>query len=109
MTESLWCSEGFVNETDDYSDDSPLDEVSRSLSQSEFQTDVQVHVVVQHIANRENADENTQARTFCNGRSAPVCHCENYGDNQDRYERCDDCNWHNSHHFFFWSEYGRVL
>src|SRR5215475_67872 len=56
--ESLWRSEGFVNKTDDYPDDSPLDEVSRSLSQSEFQPDVQVHVVVQHIANRQNANEN---------------------------------------------------
>ena len=42
----LWCSEGFANKTDDYSDDRPLDEVSHSLSQSEFQPDVQVHVVV---------------------------------------------------------------
>jgi hypothetical protein len=33
----LWCREGFVNKTDDYSDDSPLDEVSHSLHQSEFQ------------------------------------------------------------------------
>ena len=56
--ESLWCSEGFVNKTDDYSDDSPLDKVSRSLSQSEFQPEVEIHVVVQHIANRENAEEN---------------------------------------------------
>jgi hypothetical protein len=55
----LWCSEGFVNKADDYADDSPLDEVSHSLSQSEFQPDVQVHVVVQHkCANRENANEN---------------------------------------------------
>jgi hypothetical protein len=37
----LWCSEGFVNKTDDYADDSPL-----------------VHVVVQHkCANHENANE----------------------------------------------------
>jgi hypothetical protein len=43
----LCCSEGFVNKTDDYADDSPLDEVSPSLHQSEFQPDVQVHVVVQ--------------------------------------------------------------
>jgi hypothetical protein len=49
----LWYSEGFVNQTDDYSDDSPLDEVSHSLHQSESQPDVQVHVVVQHkCANR---------------------------------------------------------
>jgi hypothetical protein len=67
--ESLWCSEGFVNKTDDHSDDSPLDEVSHSLSQSEFQPDVQVHIVVQHSANRENANENAQARTFRSARS----------------------------------------
>jgi hypothetical protein len=36
----LWCSEGFVNKTDEDSDDSPLEEVSHSLSQSEFQPDV---------------------------------------------------------------------
>src|ERR1700693_5032604 len=42
----LWCSEGFVNKTDDDSDDRPLDEVSRSLHQGQFQPDVQVHVVV---------------------------------------------------------------
>src|SRR5712692_6815085 len=67
----LWCSEGFVNKTDDYSDDRPLDEVSRSLHQSEFQPDVQVHVVVQHkCANHENAKENAEARTFRSARSA---------------------------------------
>jgi len=44
----LWFSEGFVNKTDDDADDSPLDEVSHSLSQSEFQADVRVHVVVPH-------------------------------------------------------------
>jgi hypothetical protein len=36
-------------------------------------------------------------------------HCENYGDNQDRYERCDESNRHKSIHFFPSSEYGRVL
>ena len=59
----LRCSEGFVNKTDDYSDDSPLDEVSHSLFQSEFQPDVQVHVIVQHkCAYHENANENAEAR-----------------------------------------------
>jgi len=83
----LWCSERFVNKTDDYADDSPLDEVNHSLSQSEFQPDVQVHVVVQHkCANDENANENAEARTFRSARSALMYHCENYGDNQDRYE-----------------------
>jgi len=44
-----------VNKADDHSDDNPLDEVSNSLPQSEFQPDVQVHAVVQHkSANREN-------------------------------------------------------
>src|SRR5271154_3560190 len=105
-----WCSEGFVNKTDDYADDRPLDEVNHSLSQSELQPDVQVHVVVQHkSANHENADENAEARTLRNARSARMYHCENYGDNQDRYQSCDHSNWHNSHHFFFCSEYGRVL
>src|SRR5438094_9992558 len=81
----LWGSEGFVNKTDDYSDDSPLDEVRRSLHQSEFQPDVQVHVVVQHkCANHENADENAEARTFRSARSARMVHCENYRGNQDR-------------------------
>jgi hypothetical protein len=81
----LWCSEGFVNKTDDYADDSPLDEVSHSLSQSEFQPDVQVHVVVQHkSANHENANENAEARSFRSARSALMYHCEKYGDNQDR-------------------------
>jgi hypothetical protein len=101
----LWCSEGFVNKTDDYSDDSPLDEVSDSLSQSEFQPDVQVHVVVQHSANRENANENAQACTFRSARSALMYHCEDYGDNQDRYESRDQSNWHNSLQFFPRSEY----
>ena len=32
--------EGFVNKSDDDSDDSPLDEVSHGLCQSEFQSDV---------------------------------------------------------------------
>jgi hypothetical protein len=106
----LGCSEGFVNKTDDYSDDSPLDEVSHRLSQSEFQSDVQVHVVVQHkCANRENANENAEARSFRGARSALMYHCENYGGNQDRYESCDESNWHNSLHFFFGSEYGWVL
>src|SRR6476660_5114519 len=82
----LWCSKGFVNKTDDYSDESPLDEVSRSLHQSEFQPDVQVHVVVQHSANRENANENAEARTFRNARSTLMYHCESCGANQDRYE-----------------------
>src|SRR5437879_8924640 len=105
-----WCSEGFVNKTDDYSDDSPLDEVSSSLSQSELQPDVEVHVVVQHkCANHKNANENAEERTFRSARSARMYHCENYGGNQDRYESCDDSNWHNSHHFFLRSEYGRVL
>src|SRR5580765_4356441 len=81
----LWCSEGFVNKTDDYADDRPLDEVSHSLSQSEFQPDVQVHVVVQHkCANHENADENAEARTSRSAGSALMYHCENYGGNQDR-------------------------
>src|SRR5260370_11289798 len=85
MNSRLWCSEGFVNKTDDYSGDSPLDEVSRSLHQSEFQPDVQVHVVVQHkCANHENANENAETRTFRSARSALMHHCENYGDNQDR-------------------------
>src|SRR5271169_5153373 len=76
----LWCSEGFVNKTDDYSHDSPLDEVSHSLSQSEFQPDVQVHVVVQHIgANHENANEHAEARTIPGARSAMMHHCENCG------------------------------
>ena len=82
-----WCSEGFVNKTDDYADDRPLDEVSHSLSQSEFQPDVQVHVVVQHkCANYENANENAEARSFRSARSARMYHyhCENYRDNQDR-------------------------
>src|SRR5712692_5383273 len=106
----LWCSEGFVNKTDDYSDDSPLDEVSRSLHQSEFQPDVQVHVVVQHkCANHENANENAEARTFRSARSALMVHCEHYGDNQDRYESSAESDWHNFHHFFLRSEYGRVL
>ena len=81
----LWCSKGFVNKTDDYPDDSPLDEVSRSLHQSEFQPDVQVHVVVQHKgANHENANENAEARTFRSARSALMVHCENHGGNQVR-------------------------
>src|ERR1700722_8547947 len=101
----LWCSDRSVNKTDDYSDDSPLDEVSHSLSQSEFQPDVQVHVVVQHkCANHENANENAQARTFRSARSArpdvSLRKC---------YQSCDQSNWHNSHHFFLSSEYGRVL
>src|SRR5438105_381358 len=97
----LWGSEGFVNKTDDYSDDSPLDEVRRSLHQSEFQPDVQVHVVVQRKgANHENANENAEARTFRSARSARMDHCEKDGDNQDRYESCDDSNWHNLVHFF---------
>src|SRR5258705_8126041 len=105
-----WCSVGFVNKADDYADDSPLDEVSNSLHQSESQPDVQVHVVVQHkCANHENANENAEARTFHSARSALMYHSENYGGNQDRYESCDQSNWHNSHHFFFRSEYGRVL
>src|SRR6266478_3820328 len=106
----LWCSEGFVNKTDDYADDSPLDEVSRSLSQSEFQPDVQVHVVVQHkCANHEKANENAEARTLRSARSALMVHCENYGDNQDRYESSAESDWHNLHHFFLRPEYGRVL
>src|SRR5437868_2531114 len=106
----LWCSEGFVNKTDDYADDGPLDEVSHSLSQSEFQPDVQVHVVVQHkCTNHEEANENAEARTFRSARSARVHHCEYYGDNQDRYVSCDQSNRHNLKHFFFRSEYGRVL
>ena len=85
MYSRLWCSEGFVNKTDDYSDDSPLDEVSHGLHQSEFQPDVQVYLVVQHnCANHENANENAEARTFRSARSAVMYHCENYGDNQDR-------------------------
>jgi hypothetical protein len=36
----LWCSEGLVNKTDDFSDDSPLEGASNSLSQSEFQRDI---------------------------------------------------------------------
>jgi hypothetical protein len=65
----LWCSDRFVNKTDDHSDDRPLDEVSHSLSQSEFQPDVQVHIVVQHkCANHENANENAQTRTFRSAR-----------------------------------------
>src|SRR5229473_2559806 len=106
----LWCREGFVNKTDDDSDDSPLDEVSRSLHQSEFQPDVQVHVVVQDkCANHENANENAEARTFRSARSALMVHCENYGDNQDRYESSAESDWHNLHHFFLRPEYGRVL
>src|SRR5208282_3444454 len=86
----LWCSEGFVNETDDHSDDRPLDEVSNSLCQSEFQPDVQIHVVVQHkCANHENANENAHARTFRSARSALMHHCEDYRDNQDRHQSCD--------------------
>jgi hypothetical protein len=108
--ELLWCSEGFVNKTDDYSNDSPLDKVSRSLSQSKFHPDVQVHVVVQHKStNYENADENAEARTFRHAGSAAMDHCENNGDNQDRYETCDESNRHNLKHFFFTPEYGRVL
>jgi branched-chain amino acid transport system permease protein len=41
--------------------------------------------------------------------SAAMYHCENYGNDQDRYESRDQSNWHHSHHFFFRSEYGRVL
>ena len=71
----LWRSEGFVNKTDDYADDGPLDEVSRSLTQSEFQSDVQVHVVVQHeCANHENSNENAEARPFRSARSALMDH-----------------------------------
>src|SRR5438445_9468168 len=103
-------SNGFVNKTDNYSDDGPLDEVSRSLHQSEFQPDVQVHVVVQHkCANHENANENAEACAFRSARSALMVHCENYGGNQDRYESCRESNWHDLHHFFLGSEYGRVL
>src|SRR5687768_1939793 len=104
------CSEGFVNETDDYSDDRPLEEVSHSLSQGELQPDVQVHVVVQHKrANHESANENAETRTFGNARSALMDHGEKDGDNQDRHESCDQSNWHDSHHFFLRAEYGRVL
>jgi hypothetical protein len=64
---TLWYGEGFVNKTDDYSDDGPLEKVSHSLVQSEFRPDVQVHVVVQHkCANHENANEHAEARTFDN-------------------------------------------
>jgi hypothetical protein len=56
--------------TDHYSDNGPLDEVTRGLSESEFQPDVQVHVVVQHIANRKNANENAEAHTFRRARPA---------------------------------------
>src|SRR5580704_2523357 len=106
----LWCSEGFVNKTDDDSDDRPLDEVSHSLSQSEFQPDVQVYVVVQHkCANHENANENAQAGTFRSARSALMEGRENYRDNQDRYQSCGHSNWHNTHHLFLRPEYGRVL
>src|SRR5208282_2382949 len=106
----LWCSKGLVNKTDNYSDDRPLDEVSRSLHQSEFQPDVQVYVVVQHkCANHEYADENAQARTSRNARSALMNHCEQYGDNQNRYYSSDESDGHHSHHFFLRPEYGRVL
>src|SRR5882724_10744304 len=88
--ELLWCCKGFVDKTDDYSGDNPLEEVSHSLSQREFQPDVQVHVVVQDRANRENANKNAEARTFHRARPALMYHCENYGDNQDRYERCSE-------------------
>ena len=69
MTGSL-CSERFVNKTDDYAGDNPLDQVSRRLSHSEFRPDLKVHVVVQHIAHREDANEKTQARAFGYARSA---------------------------------------
>jgi len=51
---------------------------------------------------------NAEARTSV-VRSALMVHCENYGDNQDRYEVATNANWHNLHHFFLRSEYGRVL
>src|SRR5437899_1974542 len=107
---SCACGERIVNETDNDAKDGPLDKVSRSLSQSELRPDVQVHVIVQHkSANHENANENAQARTGRSAGSALMCHCENYGDNQDRYERCGQANWHDLKHFFFRSEYGRIL
>lgn len=83
---ALGCSERFVNKTDENSDDRPLDEVSHSLHQSEFQPDVQVYVVVQHkCANHEKAKENAEARTLHNARSALMDHRENDGDDQDRH------------------------
>src|SRR5579863_1189058 len=114
LIHDLWCREGFVNKTDNYSHDRPLDEVSHSLHQGEFQPDIQVHVVVQHkSANHKNANQNAQARTFSRARSTLMClyhyHCENYGDNQDRYQTCGHSNWHDSHHFFLGSEYVRVF
>src|SRR5271155_5881017 len=107
---ALWCSDGFVNKTDDYADDRPLDEVNHSLPQSEFQPDVQVYVVVQHkCANHENANENAEARPFRSARSARMYHCQDYGDNPDRYERCDESNRHYSPHLFLRSEHSRIL
>src|SRR5258707_15781854 len=86
----LWCSEGFVNKTDDYADDSPLDEVSRSLSQSESQPHVQLPIAVQHsCTNPENTNEIAEALTFRNARPALVNPGQNYSDNQDRYESSD--------------------
>ena len=57
-------SEGFVNKTDDYSGDDPLEEVSRSLSESESRSNVEVHIIVQHIAHGEDANENAHARAL---------------------------------------------
>src|SRR5579859_7022694 len=106
----LRCSRGLVNKTDDDSDDRPLEEISNSLSQSEFQPDVQVHVVVQHkSANHENADESAEARTCRSTRSARMQHGKNNGDNQDRHESCGQSDRHDCHHFFLGSEYVRVL
>jgi len=59
------------------------------------------------MANRKNANENTQAQT-CRP-SALMCHGENYGDNHDRNGRCEESKWHVTHHFFFSSKYHRVL
>src|ERR1700733_929790 len=98
----LLCSEGFVNKADNYADDGPLDEVNHGLCQSEFQPDVQVHVVMQHkSANHENANQDAQTRTFRSTRSPLMDHRENNRDHQDRYQRCGHSNGHHGHDFSF--------
>src|SRR5262249_35018331 len=60
-----------VDEADDRADQRPLEEVGDRLSNRERESDLQVHVVVDHErAHREDADERAKARAFDGSRGS---------------------------------------
>src|SRR5258706_1302429 len=99
-----------VNQPDHEADEGPLNEVGDGLFESELQSDVQIHVVVQHErANREETDERTESRALCRAGAAAIEHRVEHCQNKNRQKHRKNSIRHDALHVVGRAIDGRVL